>query len=83
MYEIPILFYCFQVGHCTAIGCTKDKSSLLCKKITFLALVRISECSTQSNMAMEHYEILMRAKKVKFTPGQYSVRGPENRVGFE
>ena len=47
MYEIPILFYYFEVRHCAAMGCTKDKSSLLDKRITFLALVRISECSSQ------------------------------------
>ena len=47
MYEIPILFYYFEVRHCTAMGCTKDKSSLLDKRIIFLALVRISECSSQ------------------------------------
>ena len=64
MYEIPILFYYFELQHCTAMGYTKDESSLFDKKITFLALVRISECSNQSNM--EHSEILTRARDVIF-----------------
>ena len=32
MYEIPILFYYFELQHCTAMGYTKDESSLVDKK---------------------------------------------------
>ena len=89
MYEIPILFYYFELQHCTAMGYTKDESSLFDKKMTFLALVRISECSNQSNM--EHGEILTRARDViffyqttsshlQYNPLQYNAVAQSNKI---